>query len=150
MERDLALGAPERLFQRNLQVVAQIRAALRASRALRSTGALRPEEHIEDVADALGGPEGPEAGSRRAAGRTDAPEAVVLATLLRIGEDLVGLVDLLEVRLGRRLVFGDVGMVFPREPTIGTLDVSLARSAFDAEQRVVIRGHVYRLSASAR
>ena len=46
---------------------------------------------------------------------------VVAVALLGIGEDLVGFADLLEA-FGRVLALGDVGMVFPREPSIGGLD----------------------------
>ena len=48
-------------------------------------------------------------------------ERVVTAPLLGIGQDLVGLVDLLEA-VGGVFALRDVGVVLPREPSIGRLD----------------------------
>src|ERR1700676_1223610 len=52
MERDLALGATIRFFEGDLQVVAQVRAALRSGRA--GWAGTRTKKHVEDVAKSVG------------------------------------------------------------------------------------------------
>jgi hypothetical protein len=66
------------------------------------------------------------------------PEPVVALTLLRIGEDLVRLVDLLEKRLGLYFVLRDVGMMLARERPVGALDVALGRLTRYPEEIVIV------------
>ena len=51
------------------------------------------------------------------------PERVVALALVGVGEDLVGLVDLLEARLGLRVALVDVGVVLARQLAVGGLDL---------------------------
>src|SRR5207245_8432427 len=64
-------------------------------------------------------------------------ERVVAAALLRIGEYLVRLVDLLEA-IGRVLALGDVGMVLAGQPAEGGLDRLVVGLPVDAEDLVVV------------
>jgi hypothetical protein len=66
--------------------------------------------------------------------RTD---GVVALALLGIGEDLVGLVDLLEALLRLRFLV-DVRVVLARELAVGLLDLLGARILRDAECLVVV------------
>src|SRR5213594_3380590 len=71
-------------------------------------------------------------------------ERVVAAALLRIGEHLVRLVDLLEA-IGRVLALGDVGMVLAGQLAEGGLDRLVVGLPIDAEDLVVVLefdGHV--------
>src|SRR5205823_3886361 len=66
-----------------------------------------------------------------------ASQRVVPLSLLGIGKDLVGLVDLLEA-VARVLALGNVGVVLPRELAIRGLDGLVVRATLDAENLVVI------------
>ena len=96
VDLDLLLGAEDGLFEGERQAVVEVAAALRLS-----TPARAAEEGVEDVAEAAD----VEAfeGAREGALGAGVPEAVVHGALLRVGEHLVGLVDLLEALLGARL-----------------------------------------------
>src|SRR6185312_11277487 len=96
-ERDLALRSRKRFLERDLHIVTQIAAALRPVGAAGGTPtrALLSEEHVEDIAETLGG-EAAEAAALIAG----MAEAIVVRALLRIGEHFVGFVDLFEVRFG--------------------------------------------------
>ena len=71
-------------------------------------------------------------------GRPVGAELVVGLALLRIGEDLVGLADLLEALLGGRVSLVDVRMVLAGKATVGLLDVGLRGALVDAEGGVVV------------
>ena len=64
-------------------------------------------------------------------------QLVIGGALLRILEHLVGLADLLETRLGVRLL-ADVGMVFPRQLAVGPLYLVLGGVAAHPHDFVVI------------
>ena len=71
------------------------------------------------------------------------PEHVVALAALRVGQDLVGLVDLLEP-LVRRRVRVDVRVPLLGELAEGALDLGVGRVAFDAQDQVEVafgRGH---------
>src|SRR5438046_5431586 len=68
-------------------------------------------------------------------------EFVILLPLFRVAEDFVGLVDFLELLFGGLFVFGDVGMVLPREFAEGLANLLVARCAFDAQNQIG-RAHV--------
>ena len=65
-------------------------------------------------------------------------ELVVFPAFLRIAEHLVGLVDLLELLLGRLLVLGHVRVVLARQLAERLLDVLGAGIARHAENRIVV------------
>jgi hypothetical protein len=79
-------------------------------------------------------------------------ELVVGGALLGVGENLVGLLGLLEFLLRGLVVRGAVRMVLHRELPIGLLDLLVGGVAVDAEHRVVIAlfRHVSRFPASTR
>ena len=64
-------------------------------------------------------------------------EAVVAATLLRVGQDLVGLVDFLEL-VRRPGALGDVGVVLAGELPVGRLDRLLVGVPIDAQDAVIV------------
>src|SRR5690606_5724755 len=120
------------LFQVQRDGGVQVRARLRAG-APRARAA---EERIEDVAKAAEALEPLEAlrtGSAHAGGA----EAVIAGALLRVAQDLVGGVDLLELGL---CVLGlvAVGVVLHRQATEGLLDVILRGVPRDAQDGVEV------------
>ena len=135
-ELDLLLGAVDRFLERQAQVVAQVGARLRPAAARRIGRAGPAEEGIEDVAEPA---EALEARATRAAGAVHPGRAehVVALTLLRIGEDLVGLVDLLELllRLGRGV---DVRVPLLGELAEGALQLGVGRAALDTQDLVAV------------
>src|SRR5271166_1076264 len=95
---DVACRPGERFFECDLDVAAQILPARRSGAAL----LLRPcsrlaEKHVEDVAEAFGEAEVSEA-ARRSGTIAGVPVTVVKLPLLRIGEDRIRFVDLLEAQ----------------------------------------------------
>ena len=100
-ELDLLVGALDRLLERDAQVVAQVRAGLRPAAPGVAAGGRPAEERIEDVAEAAEPLE-----ARTAAGAAvdpGPPEHVIALAPLRVGQDLVGLVGLLEALLAPRV-----------------------------------------------
>src|SRR5262245_34309119 len=69
-----------------------------------------------------------------------AAERVVLLPLLRVGEQVVGLLHLLEALLGLRVAVVRVGMVLPRELAIRLLDLVCGGAPLDAEHLVRVTG----------
>jgi hypothetical protein len=65
-------------------------------------------------------------------------EFIVFLALVLVGQNLVGLVDLLEPFLGFFLVLGDVRMIFAGQLAEGFLDVGIARGAGNAERFVIV------------
>jgi hypothetical protein len=81
-------------------------------------------------------------GARPAARAEEDPAAVVLLALVRVADDVVGRLDLLEALLGRRVVRVAVGVVTARELAVGLFDLVGRRLAVDAEDGVwVALGH---------
>jgi hypothetical protein len=66
------------------------------------------------------------------------PLGVVLTALLRIGEDVVGVRDLLEPLLGGRVIGVGVRVVLARQRPVGLLDGLVVRRFRDAEDRVEV------------
>src|SRR5215469_6485942 len=96
------------------------------------------EERVHDVAERepRAEPARPAWPGRPRPGERVGPQVVHLA-LLRVGEHLVGLRDLLEPLLGLR-VRVDVRVQLPGEPPVGLLDLVRARVAADPEDAVVV------------
>ena len=109
---DLSADAEDRLAERESQLREDILSVLRPRPARRrppSAERSLAEERLEQVGHVT---------ERRLGRAAPLSVEVVLLTLLRIGQDLVGGRDLLEALLGGR--FGvDVRMVLAREPPIG-------------------------------
>jgi len=69
-------------------------------------------------------------------------ELVVAFSFLGVGEDLVGLAELLEAAFGVGVAGVEVGVVLPCKATVGGSDVVVAGAAFDAEDLVIVAlGH---------
>src|SRR5262245_47579247 len=109
-------------------------------------GAQIPEDRAEEVREVFGVAAAvldTEAASRRTARRRlrealpVGTERVVSPPLLGVGEDLVGLVDLLEA-VRRVLALGDVRMVLARELAVGGLQRLVVGLPVDAEDLVVV------------
>src|SRR6185369_9111863 len=97
------------------------------------------EERVHDVLE----PDeraGAATGATTARAQRIAPEVDDLP-LLRVGQDLVGGVDLLELVLSRR-VRVDVGVELPGELTIGPLDVVRRGVPVYPQDAVVVLGHL--------
>jgi len=65
-------------------------------------------------------------------------QLVILPPLIRVAENLVGLVDFLESAFGTRFVFGDIGVIFACQFPKCLLDFSVARVLGHTENIVVI------------
>ena len=140
-EADLAARPGERFFERDVDVVAQVAAADgRVAALLRVPPRCSAEEHVEDVPEAVGA-ERPET-AVRAAVDAGMSEPIVVRAFLRVREDLVRFVDFLEDVLGDALVFRDVGMIAACQLTVRAFDRRLVRVASDAEDLVIVGGHV--------
>ncbi len=143
-DADLRLGTARRLLERQLEVVAKVGAAEHAGAPPAAT---LPEDLAEDVAERIG--EAAEAFGARSTptpaesrGRVDArvAELVVRRALLRVGEDLVGFLRLLELVLvtGTLVVRIAVRMVLHRELPVGLLQVLVGGIAIEPQHRVVV------------
>src|SRR5207302_8699532 len=66
------------------------------------------------------------------------PEFVIFLPLLRVAEDFVGLVDVLELFFGGLIAFGAVGMLLSREFAESLANLFVARCRFDAEHPVIL------------
>src|SRR6266540_2333184 len=101
-------------FQRNLQIVAEVFAAARARAAAALAAA---EEALEEILE-----DAAEAGLAHAAHARHGAEPVVMGALLGVGEDRVGLADLLEALLGGLVAGIAVGVMDSGEVAVGFLE----------------------------
>ena len=131
-------GALGRFIERDLEVVAEIAAALRSAAPLPAKQVAKTEHVAEDVAEVeLVEDRRIEAAARSGLDARVA-EAIVLAALVRVGEDGVRLGALLEMFLGRLVAGVAVGVVLHRLLAIGALDLAVARVPRHAEDFVVV------------
>src|SRR5688572_6279626 len=141
-DADLCLGAARRLLEREVEVVAQVRAA---KHPVAAAAASLAEDLAEDVAERVGestealgsrpAPAGAEAGRRVHAG---VPELIVGRALLRIRKNLVGFLRFLEFLLGALVVRIAIRMVLHRELPVDLLQVLVGRIATQPQDRVVV------------
>jgi hypothetical protein len=127
------------LFEGDFEVVAKVGAAL-ASRAPAAAAAEIAEELVENVGE--GGEAATAAAAAEAAARFEGAvaEAVVGGALLRVLQDLVGLVDLLEL-FGRAFAVA-VGVELHGELAEGGLQLAVAAAPRNAEHLVIVTlGH---------
>jgi hypothetical protein len=141
---DLRLGTARRLLERDLKVVAEVRAAIDAARTGAATAAATAEQVAEDVPERIG--ETAEAGAAHSSGLIDArvPELVVGGALLRVRQDLVGFLRLLELLFGVLVlaILRAIRMMLHRELAKGLLDLVFRSVAVDAQHLVEIAfGH---------
>jgi hypothetical protein len=139
----LCLGSARGFLERELEVVAQVGAAINAVAA--TAPAAPAENFAEDIAKSIGKPaealgtrtarpRGAETGRRIDAGMA---VLVVRRAFPRVAKDLVRLLGFLEFIFGA-LVGIAIRMVFHREPPIRLLDVVFGRVAIDTERRVIV------------
>ena len=74
--------------------------------------------------------------------RTRKAEAVVLGPLGLVAENVVSFLDFLELDLSLLVAGIAVGVKLPRELAVGALDLLIRGAAFDAENIVIIAGHI--------
>jgi len=111
---DLRLAAEGRLGEGDLEVVAEIGAALLAVARSAALPEDLAEDVPEDVVDVAAGEPGLEGAGPETAGRLVA-EAIVAGALFRIAENLVRLGGLLELLLGDLVAVVLVGVVLDGE-----------------------------------
>ena len=137
---DLLLAAEHRFVERDVHALLNIRASSRAVPRLPRAAAESAEtaEHVEDVLESAeaGRVESAEAAPRAAVScvrvHAGEAEAVVFCFLIGVGQDGIGLVDLLELLL-RALVAGvSVRMVLHGHLAERGLDLILARAFFQS------------------
>src|ERR1043166_3728120 len=131
------------LFERHLQIVAEVCGALRprAPSARPGTSAehvAEAEEVAEDVLDAAEPLRAPARRAPRARRDSGVAEVVVARALLGVGEDGVGFRRLLESLLGLMVAGVLVRVVADGELAVGALDLGLARAPAHAEDFVVV------------
>ena len=140
------LGALHRLLERDVDLGLQVAAALGPGRAAASAPAGVAEQVGEDVAEAAAEAAGGSAGAERAgieAAAEDPAAGVVRLALLRVGQDRVRLLHLLEALLGVRVVLVAIRVVLPSELAVRLLDLLVGGLLVDAERlvRIVDGGH---------
>ena len=131
LEHDRLLAAHRRLFEVQLQRVAQVASVAAAPPP-------QPELVAEDGVEELGGAGDVRAAERR--GSVDRAVAVVARSLVLVGQHGVGERQLLEPLLGRLVAGVPVGVPPERELAVRRLDLDVARVARHAEQLVVLAG----------
>jgi hypothetical protein len=132
------LAALGRLAQRDGQLLLQVVALLHPLPAAAPLPAAEPEAAAEEVGelrqDVLDAREPLEPGLAR----PGVPIAVVELALLRVGEHLVGLRQLLEALLGVFVSRVAIGMVLHRKPAVRLLDLGDFAAPLHAEHFIVI------------
>ena len=119
----------------------RVGSGLNATARPTTCAATAAEECFEDVAEAAATESAAEATTAATTGLERVSAEIDDATLLRVGQDLVGRRDLLELGL-RRLVRVDVRVQFACQLAVSALELLVCRVLVDAEQSVVIPCHV--------
>jgi hypothetical protein len=136
---DIGLLALEGLFQGDLEIVSEVAAAALALAAALAAHELA-EHLVEDVGEAAGIGEAEAAGAGRVAVlEGGVAEAVVGGALLVVLQNVIGLAQLLELRLGRLVARVAVGVVLHGQLAIGLLQLLGAGAALDAQELIKIR-----------
>ena len=133
---DLLVGAGERFLQRHRQAHLDVRTARRGATAAAAAAAAEDvaedvPERREDVVDVV-------EPAAESGGRAGVAEAVVARALLRIGQHLVRLRRLLELRLRHGVARIAVGVQLHRELAVGALELGRVDAAVDTQHFVVI------------
>ena len=129
----------KRLLERDLKVVAQVRAAadvaaLPAATTAPAAAHELAEDVLEDVGEAL---EALLGAAAAAVLERRLPEAIVRGALLRILQAVVGLAHGLEPVLAVLAARIAIGMTLHRDPAVGRLDRLVVGGALDLEQLVI-------------
>src|ERR1019366_43905 len=131
---DFGLDAEHRPLQSELELVAQIGTAKRLRAPPLAAGEDIAEHLAEDIAERIAGAEAAAA----AAFEAGVAELIVHRALLRVGQHLVGLLSLLELVLGLRVVGVSIRMKLHGQAPIGFFDIRLGRASRQIEELVVI------------
>ncbi len=134
LDVEVALGPEDHLVEVELDPKQRVLPPLAAGpRAALRAAARGPEEGLEDVAEA----------AETAPSTTERPASaeVVLLTLLRIAQNVIGVRHELEL-VGRLLARVHIRMQLPRQPAVCALDLVGARIAIDTENFIMI-GHLF-------
>jgi len=134
---DRGLGAADGFFQRQLQVITQVRATLHATTLLASTAENIAEYVAENIAETFRTTET----AATTHGWIDAgmAELIVGRTLFGIGQNLVGFLDLFEFLLGvLGIILVPIRMVFHRHAPIAFLDLGFTGVSIDFQQFIKI------------
>src|SRR5690242_7373969 len=135
---DLRLLAGIGLLERNLEVVAQVGAASRLSRAAASAAHELSEHLVKDIGEAAAKTEFEAVRTSTAILEGGMAEAVVSRPLLLVLQDVIGFVDLFEFVLGRRIARIAVRVILHGQPAVGFLDVFDCCAARNAKRGVVV------------
>ena len=127
-----------RLGEGDLEVVAEIGAALRPAAAAPPPEAEEVADAAEDVVELGEDRRIESSGTARGAGHGCVAEPIVARALIRVGQHRIRLGRLLERVLGGLIARIAVGMILQRELAIRALDFLLPCVATDTEDRVVV------------
>jgi hypothetical protein len=134
-DADRRLLAAECLFQRDVEVVAQI-AAAGGTRLGTATTAHRAEHLLEDIGETTGEPTAEVAGAAAAVFERGMAEPIIGRPLLIVLQDVIGFADILEFLLGRFVARIAVGVKLHRELAVSPLQhIGIGR--FRHTQKVV-------------
>ena len=128
------------VFEVDFKVIAQVVAAPVARLGTATAGAEEIPKNIrKDVLETLREVESAKAATAglRALERGMA-EAIILGAFLRVREDLVSLVALLELLFGLAVAGIPIGMMLNSQAAVGFFDLVVIRAARNAEQFVII------------
>src|SRR5690348_6504173 len=134
LELDDFIGAARGLLEFDFQIVAQIVAASAARARTSTAGAEEITENVgEDFFEALGEIKPAEATRALLPLKGGMPEAIVLGASLRVGENLVGFVEFLELFLGLLVAGVAVGMVLDRQTAVRLLKLVFGGATTNAQ-----------------
>src|SRR5712692_4903718 len=160
LELDDLIGAACGLFEFDFQIVTQIVAASAARARTSTAGSEEITENVgKDFFEALGEVKPAEATRALLPLKGGMPEAIVLGASLRVGENLIGLVEFLEFFLGLLVAGVAIGMVLDRQTAVRLLKLVFGGATPDAQYFVIVpfsfRGHratilIYLRSGSKR
>src|SRR5262249_17359504 len=146
LDRDLRLQPAQRVLEGEVHGYLEIRSTLRLSPASAAASCAAAEEAAEEVAEiaevvVAAGVAEVEVARIEPRAAAVAAECVVLLALLRVGERVVRVLDLLELLLGGGVARVLVRVVLGGELAVGLLDLLRRRALLHAE-RVVERCHL--------
>src|ERR1700730_7052356 len=139
LELDDLIGAVRGLFEFDFQIVTQIVAASAARARTTTAGSEEITENVgEDFFEALGKIKSAETARALLPLKGGMPEAIVLGASLRVGENLIGLVEFLELFLGLLVAGVAIGMVLDRQTPVRLLKLVFGGAARNAQYFVIV------------
>src|SRR5580693_854865 len=131
---DLGLGAEHRLLQIQVEFIAQVRAAENLRSAALAAGKDVTEHFAENIAEGFSGAETAAAVALQAR----MSKLVVDRAFMRVAEDFVRLLALLETMFGIRIVGIAIRVKFHRETAVGLFNVGFRRVPRHVEELIEI------------